>query len=305
MKIEFVSRSSKQAVDLNGFCFFEGDQTGDGKILSDAELSRQIKQAAADKLFAGKDQEGLLLTNRAGKHACPVLLLGLGKKDDFTLEKLRIAGARLLSQAKSLGGKRVLLEIDGAYLRFSVQQLAQAAAEGALLSDYSFSKYKSKAKPKRTIEWLGLIVGGGASQAGAIKKALDETCWVARAVTAARDLANEPGNIMTPVELSRRTKALAAANGLRCTVLGKDKIRQLKMGGILAVSQGSSFPPQLIILENRVRTKSAPVVLVGKGITFDTGGISIKPSNEMDKMKFDMCGAAAVIGTMVAVARLR
>ena len=114
-------------------------------------------------------------------------------------------------------------------------------------------------------------------------------------------------NVMSPPALAHAVKTMAKKSGLICRVLTKRQIQQLKMQGILAVNQGSSFEPQLVVLENRARhsKNKNPIVLVGKGITFDTGGISIKPSNDMDKMKFDMCGAAAVFGAMKAVADLK
>jgi leucyl aminopeptidase len=248
-----------------------------------------------------------------------VILLDLGKKEKYTLEKLRRVVARALSQARSLGAASLAIEMQTLLGTFSEADGTRAAVEGARLSSYRFDKYKSKpgrSAIHRAPTTVTLTFRRGAVTAllqSSIRKALREAEIVCDAVVFTRDLANEPANVMTPSALAAAVKTMARKNGLICRVLGKSQIKKLGMGGILAVSQGSSFDPQFIILENRIRAGARraapqhqkPIVLVGKGITFDTGGISIKPAGEMDKMKFDMCGAAAVIGAMKAIANLK
>ncbi len=274
MKI-LVSSDAPKDAPLSGVGFFEEDKI----------------PASAGKRFSGKDSETLLIGS--------TFFVGLGKKSKHTLEKTRRAAAKLLGQAKSLRVASAAVRLESFRGVFSAEETAGALVEGARLSDYRFEKYKSSPSPSRDLDTFLLIAKGDK-----VQKAVAEAEIISEGVLFTRDLANEPANIMTPVKLAQSAKEMAAKNGLRCRVLGKKEIEALKMGGLLGVSQGSVYPPQLIILENKVKT-GAPVVLVGKGITFDTGGISIKPSNDMDKMKFDMCGAAAVIGAMKVVANLK
>jgi leucyl aminopeptidase len=180
--------------------------------------------------------------------------------------------------------------------------VVHSLVEGLRLSDYRFVKYKSKTPPASKVAKVEIA---SSLPAKAMRAAVTEAETISAGVVFARDLANEPANVMTPPKLAQAAKEMAAKNGLTCRVLGKEEIRRLKMGGMLGVSQGSTHPPQFIILENRVKSSSKPIVLVGKGVTFDTGGISIKPSGDMDKMKFDMSGAAAVIGAMKVIGNLK
>ena len=229
---------------------------------------------------------------------------GLGKKEKFTLEKIRRAVSKIFSQAKILKIKKLALDLASFEEKFSVEDVAAAVVEAARISSYRFDKYKSKASPPSLSE-LVLSVRNSES-AAKVRSAVREAEVLSEGVYFTRNIANEPANVMTPRAVANAAKQMASKNNLICRVLGKNEIQKLKMGGILGVSQGSSFPPQLIILENKVRAKNkAPIVLIGKGITFDTGGISIKPSGDMDKMKFDMCGAAAVIGAMKVIANLK
>ena len=242
-------------------------------------------------------EEGeIVLTGRA-------ISVGLGPREKFTLEKVRRAAAKLVSQAKALKAKSLSLDLSSFGGKFPAESLAAAAVEGARLSTYRFDKYKSKPAPVSVLSEIILSIKG-ASRA-ALNSAVREAEILAEGVAFTRNLANEPANVMTPPAFAAAAKKMAATSGLLCRVYGKSEIQKMKMGGILAVSQGSSFPPQLVVLENKVSSKGRPLVLVGKGITFDTGGISIKPSADMDKMKFDMCGAAAVLGAMQVVARLK
>ena len=232
------------------------------------------------------------------------IFVGLGKKEKFTLEKARRVLAKILVQAKIFKIKELALDMASFGEKFPADELAHAVVESARLFNYRFDCYKSKPTPSATLVELTLSFKNDKNSAK-VRLAVREAETVSEGAYFTRDIANEPANVMTPPEVARVAKAMAAKNDLICRVLGKSEIQKLKMGGILGVSQGSSFPPQLIVLENKVSSKQAPIVLVGKGITFDTGGISIKPSGDMDKMKFDMCGAAAVIGAMKAIANLK
>ncbi|MGH7198159.1 MAG: leucyl aminopeptidase [Candidatus Omnitrophota bacterium] len=292
MKISFnVSKAAHKAADLLAIGSFEGGDT-------------RFKKVLTNKKFSGKDGETFFIPAPLVKGAGAVFLIGLGKKDKFTLEKVRRAAAKFLGQGKVFQYKHLRLDLDSFREKFPLEEIAGAVIEGARLSDYTFQKYKSKPNADRNVEALDLVAAGE-GRAASVRRAVAEAEKIAEGVLFVRDLANEPANVMTPVRLARAAKEMAARNNLICRVLGRNEIARLKMGGVLAVSQGSSHPPQFVILENKVKSASRPVVLVGKGVTFDTGGISIKPSNDMDKMKFDMCGAAAVMGAMKVIANLK
>jgi leucyl aminopeptidase len=257
------------------------------------------------KKFSGKSEEVFLVPSKNPGHR-HVFLLGLGKKEKFSLEKVRLASARLLCRVRGLKEKEAALDLDSITGKFSTEKIAGAVVEGARLSSYRFKKYKSKQRASFDIERYRLL-GKSAGKSRPVAETIRQSELLSDGVFFTRDLANEPPNVMTPSRLAESARKMAATNNLTCRILNKKEMGRLKMGGILGVSQGSAEEPKFIILENRPsRTKfSQPLVLVGKGITFDTGGISIKPSNDMDKMKFDMCGAAAVIGAMKVIANLK
>ena len=288
MKIGVVFAKPSGQADLLGVGCFEGDK---------------LAKEYASKKFSGKCSEVAFLPAASTRAAKSVLLIGLGKKEKHTLERVRTSAAKVLSHSKSMKYKSTRLDLESFSGRFSLEETAAAATEGARLSDYRFDKYKSKPSPASTLMEFELTTSS-AARAASIKKAVAEADIVCGGVIFTRNLANEPANVMTPAHLAQTAKDMARKNNLLCQVLGPAEIRRLKMGGLLGVSQGSVNPPRFIILQNKVRNSGKPVVFVGKGITFDTGGISIKPSNDMDKMKFDMCGAAAVIGAMKVIANL-
>ena len=189
---------------------------------------------------------------------------------------------------------------------FPAAATARTAVEGAIVADYDSDTYRSDRKD-RSLETVALIAPQSASQVE-YESGHREGAIVAEAQNFARTLINEPGNVLTPTEMGRRAAAMAAENGLRCEVHSTEKLKELKMGAFLGVAQGSAEPPALIVLhyEPADATANGPTLgLVGKGITFDTGGISIKPADNMEKMKYDMAGGAAMIGAMRAIAQLK
>lgn len=308
MKIQFCAvDGASKPVDLLGIVCFE-DQKHFFREVSklDSYTKEKLQKILSQKKFAGKSNDTFFVPTPFIKTVGAILLLGVGKKESFTTEKARRLTARLLAHAKSFQYEKVCLDIDSFSDIFTKSELASACTEGARLSDYQFTKYKSKTPPAKKVTELDLCSKDSRDKKE-ILKAIHEAEIISDGVIFTRNLANEPANIMTPEYLAKQAKQMAKENNLNCEVLGLKQIQALKMGGILGVSQGSSFPPQLIILENKVPKPifENPIVLVGKGITFDTGGISIKPSADMDKMKFDMCGAAAVIGAMKAIANLK
>lgn len=265
-----------------------------------------VKRAHQAGDFSGKDEELLLFypepDKKQGHKAKRVLVVGLGdKKPDR--EMFRLAGGRVAAQAAKTKSKKVMAVLPEG-LEFSASEMAECLVEGILLGIYSFKKYKTKKKDEdreARIDELSLY----APAVKGLRAAVKNSEIAARAACAARDMANEPGNLWTPSHFAEFGKSLAKQYSLKCTVLSAEQMKKLGMGGILGVNQGSAQPPKMIILEYRTSAKAPTILLVGKGLTFDSGGISLKPSAGMEEMKYDMCGGAAVLCTMQAVAEAR
>ena len=287
--------------------FEEGELSEEAQSI-DKPADGQLKKLLARGDFSGRAGETLLLTQMPGIEASRVLLTGLGAAKSFNRKAWRRAVAtavtalsrtRIVSVAFAIdrpGAK----ELDDYYFGRAIAEIV-----GATL--YRINDLKTAKKPKPPV--LQKVLAGPVRKAGIgdAERGLEHGQAVAAAACVQRDLANLPANICTPTYLADRARALAKQYAsLRVQVLDEAAIRKEKMGCLLAVSQGSHEPPRFIVLEHRgAKADSAPVVLVGKGVTFDTGGISLKDPPGMDEMKFDMSGAAAVIASMSLVARLR
>ncbi len=253
--------------------------------------------------FEGKKGELLFLRTEGKIPAKRVLLVGLGERERFTLDVAREASA---AAAQAAGRFRELTTIvHGAGIGgLSPESAAQAVVEGAILGTYRFERYRQQREGPR-LERLQLIEFDRSKlsemEAGAKRGQI-----IAEAVCLARDLANEPAASLTPKELAERAEALAKEFKLQCQVLTENELKRAEMNGILGVARGSDEPPRLIVLEYwPQRAKfSEPIALIGKGVTFDSGGISIKPREGLEAMKYDMAGAAAVLGAMRALSAL-
>ncbi|MEK9627486.1 MAG: leucyl aminopeptidase [Nitrospinota bacterium] len=291
-------------------CLEEKKPSGALKKFND-ELSGAISDAFENKRFAGKPGQTLLL-NSPGS-ASHLLLVGIGKSKDVTAEKICGAGgtaAKLAEQSKfkSISADLSVFETVSKGKSGLFGELAGALAEGAGLALYHFDDYKSKDEkddpPIRT-EKLTLLVSSKSRQAS-VEKAISRAEKIIDAVHTARDLISHPGNTATPTYLADHARKMARKNKISCKVLGQKEMEKLGMGSLLGVSRGSDQPPALIILEYKGAAKSkAPSVIVGKGITFDTGGISLKPGAGMDEMKMDMSGAATTLATLQLVSNLK
>ena len=267
-----------------------------------------VRDAARDVLSSGevtaKLFETTLLHSPSGLKAKRLLLLGGGKANTFSAAELRkLAGAAVRTlKGKSVHNFAIVLPETG----IAPADAVRSIVEGAFVGDFDPGYYKSdrKEKEKDKIAELTIVVAGDVK---ALEGALQAGRVVAESQNFARDLINEPSNRMTPTILAERAKKMAADVGLKCEVLDGDKIRQLKMGAFWGVAQGSDEPPALIVLryEPQGAPKDVHLGLVGKGVTFDTGGISIKPADGMEKMKYDMAGAATMIAAMRAIALLK
>ncbi len=280
-------------------------------------LDDRLAQLVTAGEFAAKPGETLLLHAPAGLGAQRLLVVGLGKAAKADAGRVRQAAGTAVrtAMAKSVAELSFVLPDERALAAAGVaplvgMELSRAAAEGAVLASIDFDVYKTDRKD-RTPTAVTLLADQ-ASQ-GATRDALllgvTEGTAIAEAANFARLLVNEPGNVLTPVELGRRTAAMAERVGLQCEVHSTAKLEELKMGAFLAVAQGSAEQPALIVLryepDEAVPADAPLLTLVGKGISFDTGGISIKPADGMEKMKNDMGGAATMIGTMQAIAALK
>jgi leucyl aminopeptidase len=273
----------------------------DVRVLSGDKI---VQEAAAEVIatgeITGKPLESALLHHPAKLKAKRLLLIGGGKAKKFTSADLRkVAGAAVRS-LKSKGIRSfALVAPEG----IDPLESVKAIVEGALVGGFDSDTYKSDRKDQK-IESLAIVAGGDQAK---LKRAMEEARIVGESQNFTRQLVNEPSNRMTPTILANHAKKMAEEAGLKCEVYGADKIKELKMGAFWGVAQGSDEPPALIVMRYEpAGALEKPVLgLVGKGITFDTGGISIKPADGMEKMKYDMAGGATMIGAMRAIALLK
>jgi leucyl aminopeptidase len=284
---------------------FEQDNPVEGILTQlDAASGGALTKLAASGELTGKMLETTLVYYPQGLAAQRLLILGAGKKGKFgTAELRRVAGAAVRT-LKSRQVKSVAFlprENDRS------AAAAQAVVEGMILANFDSEKYKTDKKPGNEITAAALAGWDESSRADA-DRGLARGRVIAESQNFARELGNEPSNRLTPRMLADRAAAMAREAGLAVEILDEKRIADLKMGALLSVAQGSVEPPRMIVITYTPEkwNPGAPVLgLVGKAITFDTGGISIKPANDMEKMKYDMCGGAAMIGTMRAIAALK
>jgi len=259
----------------------------------------------------GKLSSSLLLHNVPGTLCERVLLVGLGKEREFREREYRQAVRTSVNALSKSGATDVTsflaeLPVKRRDIVWKVAHLAEVVMDSA----YRFDQMKGKAtKESKKSEAKGIAkLAINVSERGDIKKAEDalkQGLAIASGVHFAKDLGNLPPNVCTPTYLAKQALALVKTHGITVEVLDRAEIEKLGMGSFLGVAQGSHQPPKLIVLQHKKGKKGRkPVVLVGKGITFDTGGISLKPGGDMDEMKYDMCGAASVLGTFKAIAEM-
>ncbi len=260
--------------------------------------------------------ETLLLHGPSGLKAERVLVVGLGSAKKLGPDQVRKGAGTAVRFAKPRGIRELAIAFpeDKALSDEQLEELpceatARALVEGAGLADPEYDIYKSDRKD-RSITTLAIVSAQvERSVQEEIRRGFAEGLIVSAAQNFTRSLVNEPGNVLTPTVLGERTRAMCAEMGLPCEVYSTEKIKELKMGAFWSVSQGSEEPPALIVMRYEPEggaAEGSPVIgLVGKGITFDTGGISIKPADGMEKMKYDMAGAGAMIGAMRAIAELK
>ena len=287
---------------------FEGIKTPAGATAAgDKKLGGAITRMIEREEFTGKHNEITVIHSMGKLPADKIILVGLGKAAELDTEKIRQVAAVTAQKAKALKAQKAVSLIHGAGAgNISPELAAQAITEGALMGVYAFKKYLSKPEKaeKPLVEFC--LIEKETSKLTAIKKGIKIGTVMAESVCLARDLVNEPPNTLTPTELANRAKSTARTAGYKCKVLGLKEIKALKMGGLLGVASGSVQEPRVIIMEYRGKPKSKETLgIIGKGLTYDSGGLSLKPANFMEDMKCDMSGAAAAIGTMRTIAILK
>jgi len=262
--------------------------------------------------FEAKPGKTCLLYADGGVAAKRVMLVGLGKCKEFKPQTLRQAASKAAAQAVDLKAKTLLLSLHTdipASAKLDAVQIGQIVAEGACFGAYRYDEYITDKDARRPASVKAVVVDADAAAVTPLRKGIAAGTITGQAQNDARTFANRPGNVINPVTLAAEAKKLAkSVPALRCTVLDDKQLKDKKMGGILAVGQGSATQPRLIVLQYTPAgaTKKTPTVgLVGKAVTFDSGGISLKPGAGMHDMKFDKSGGIAVLGAMSAIARLK
>jgi len=271
----------------------------------DGAIERLIKLGD----FNGKDETSEIIYGNANIGAKRVLLVGLGEKKKATLDTIRRAAALAANRAVSMKAKSMSLALHRAFGgRFDLGKMGQACAEGAYFGSYRYDEFVTENEDGR-LGNLGIeVIDSDPSKTKELDKGIKSGVIIGQAQSYARTLMNRPANVMTPDKLAAAAKEAArGCKGLSCTVFDEKQLASKGMGGILAVGSGSHNKPRLIVLKytsSRVSPKAPAVGLVGKAITFDSGGISIKPASNMDQMKLDKTGGVSVLCTLKAVAEL-
>jgi leucyl aminopeptidase len=304
VKIEFRHEPIAQLASSALVTFsFEGSPASSGSVERlPAESHGLLQELESGGELSGKAYECTLIHRPPGLVTARLLVVGAGKREKFNSAQRRRLAGTAVRYLRGRGVREMAWVVPGVG---SESECIQTVVEGALLADYDADRYKTERVEPRRIDRLDLVLASRPGEEAAAARARGRV--VAEAQNFTRDLVNEPSNQMTPKHVAQQAQEMAKRFSLDCQVLGPDEIRALKMAAFWAVAQGSEEPPQLIVV--RYAPPDAPetpvIGLVGKGITFDSGGISIKPSESMYEMKTDMAGGATMLGVMQAIAQLK
>lgn len=268
------------------------------------ELNKSIKMVVDRELFSGKEGEVYTFTREKNETLQTVILVGLGKEEDLTLEDFRKVAGNAIKKCAELKLNKVFLRIPDIKV-LELTEIAKAITYGAILGNYTFDKYKTSKKERKEFE---VSIGAHGVSEEAVKeiaKFIEEGRQIAEGVIIARDLVNEPSNVIYPETLANEAIKVSKESGFDVEVFGVDKIKELKMEAFYEVAKGSEKEPKFIIMRyfGNKDNKEDILGLVGKGLTYDSGGYSIKPTTGMETMKSDMGGAASVIGAMSVIAK--
>jgi leucyl aminopeptidase len=306
MQVRGTSKSCKQIdVQALAVAVFKGEKPNSGFLKDlDKQVGGLISDVIQTEEFAAKEGETAYfhLTN-SGLKAKRLLLIGCGERDDYKAAQVSQFGG---TAARFLRGKNARTIALAPRVEGDAQSAAQMAIQSAVMGLFEPDKYRTKDKEKRELKEIVVVIEGADEKA--VQRGAERGGIVGEAVNYTRDLANEPGGYMTPTILAARAKETSRKFGLTFDVLDQNQMEKLGMGSLLGVSRGSDEPPKLIVMKyepKRGKRGKKLLALVGKGITFDSGGISLKPGENMELMKYDMTGAATVIGTMRAIAQLK
>ena len=296
VRIENPNNSKKKTAMLCGFVLEDSD-----KVLGleniDFKIIPSIKQSIND--IGGVFGKILVIPTTDRTASQRILLAGLGKKENFTNDTIRFVSGKIAQKARELKLKEFSIIVPPSSLIEPISSVSQIV-EGCKMSLYKFEKYKSK--KENDIPDLTILV----SKSEKISKAIKIAEIVSDGAIYTKSIANLPPNECIPATLANFARIISKKNNMKCNIISKNELKKKGFGGIIAVGQGSKNEPKLIILEyNHGSRNEKPIVLVGKAVTFDTGGISLKPGEKMDEMKFDKCGGCTVIGIMKAVSELK
>ncbi|HON60167.1 MAG TPA: leucyl aminopeptidase [Smithella sp.] len=303
VKKGMLAETKSQAVILT--LFEDGKKLSGIALEIDKKSGGLISKLMADGDFEGKASQVAVAYSCGNLPSKRIALVGLGKQKEFNLEKLRAAFAKVMRHLRGMNVKEASTSVNLNLIPGKKDQIVQAAVEGALLGLYQYTPYKTVGREEfKEMDEFNIIAD--AKEYAVIEPSVKKAKIIADAVCFVRDMISAPSNEMTPSIMAQKAQEVAKRKNVTCTVLDRKKMQELGMNALLAVASGSQEEPKFIILEySGGRKKDAPVVLVGKGLTFDSGGISLKPSDKMEEMKTDMSGGAAVIAALRAAADLK
>jgi leucyl aminopeptidase len=305
-----IGKLADLAAEALAIGFLEGDTELSGlKGEANTASGGMLAKVLASGDFKGKANQ-VLVIHTPDQKIKRFALVGLGKPAEASLEKMRNGAGKSATALRDLGVKSMTMLIPGpneakTELKNDWKGLAQALAEGALLSLYQMHEYRTKERDDiKTVEEITFFTNDEAARAE-LEAAVKTAEILNESIGYVRDLVMHPANVVTATRLANDAKRICEGVGIKVTIMEKPELEKLGFGGLLCVNWGSVEPPKFIIMQYNGGPKGeAPIAVIGKGITFDTGGISIKPSEGMEKMKYDMAGGAATIGIMHAVAKL-
>ncbi len=308
MQIEIQSKPyGDVASDLLAYPIFEEDTLEMEHLQAlDKAVRGAVRAVLESREFKPELHQVCAIHKPAGLKTGRLLLLGCGEKARFNLARLREVAGTAVRCARTGAGRTAALLMTGFPLK---SESVQTAVEGAIYADYDSDCYKTRDREPKNLERFIMVFADGMPRNSAADD-IRRGCVIGEATNLARVLVNEPSNILTPAQFAERALAEGARVGLDVQIVEREEMEKLGMNALLAVSRGSEEPPKLIILRIKGQARKKPgtsplIAIVGKGVTFDSGGISIKPAEKMEEMKADMAGGAAVLGTMAALAQLR
>ncbi len=307
MEFQGISSGFSEAgVDALGVAVFKGEKASSPALKDlDALTGGHVASAMKAGEFSGDAGEvlSLRLTPKGKVKAAKLLLVGVGEKSDYNNNGISMAAGCATRTLRKANAKSFAFDARGE----DAVAAAQNTVQGAITSQFELDKYKTKDKNDKSIIKVVVYVNG--AKTADLNRGISRGQAIGDSMNFTRDLANEPPNILHPTEMAKRAQAMAKETGLKCEILDEAKMTKLGMGSLMSVSYGSEQPAKMIVLRytpaKSTGKKGELLALVGKGITFDTGGISLKPGEGMDAMKYDMSGGATVLGTMRAIALLK